>query len=145
MRSSLCVLFFFFSSRRRHTRCALVTGVQTCALPILAQRAATSAGAPWPHPRRHALFQFADDEVGDLGRDIAARPFRRGHDCVLQKAGSKRPPTRVRRRSIAQEGVRKIRRPRDRKSVVSGKSVSGRVDLGGGRIITKKKKKIVCT
>src|SRR3546814_13176152 len=29
------MLFFFFSSRRRHTRCALVTGVQTCALPIL--------------------------------------------------------------------------------------------------------------
>src|SRR3546814_5065061 len=32
-----CVFFclcFFFSSRRRHTRCALVTGVQTCALPI---------------------------------------------------------------------------------------------------------------
>src|SRR3546814_1423079 len=27
-------IFFFFSSRRRHTRCALVTGVQTCALPI---------------------------------------------------------------------------------------------------------------
>src|SRR3546814_2438826 len=25
---------FFFASRRRHTRCALVTGVQTCALPI---------------------------------------------------------------------------------------------------------------
>src|SRR3546814_4885393 len=31
--SIICV-FFFFSSRRRHTRCALVTGVQTCALPI---------------------------------------------------------------------------------------------------------------
>src|SRR3546814_8175587 len=31
---SLLFLFFFFSSRRRHTRCALVTGVQTCALPI---------------------------------------------------------------------------------------------------------------
>src|SRR3546814_9985283 len=35
-----CNLFlvcsFFFSSRRRHTRCALVTGVQTCALPIYA-------------------------------------------------------------------------------------------------------------
>src|SRR3546814_3790600 len=30
-----CVTFlFFFASRRRHTRCALVTGVQTCALPI---------------------------------------------------------------------------------------------------------------
>src|SRR3546814_15537385 len=30
----LLYAFFFFSSRRRHTRCALVTGVQTCALPI---------------------------------------------------------------------------------------------------------------
>src|SRR3546814_9418271 len=30
----MLVCFFFFSSRRRHTRCALVTGVQTCALPI---------------------------------------------------------------------------------------------------------------
>src|SRR3546814_10822124 len=30
---SFCVLFFF-SSRRRHTICSLVTGVQTCALPI---------------------------------------------------------------------------------------------------------------
>src|SRR3546814_8136022 len=29
-----CCVFCFFSSRRRHTRCALVTGVQTCALPI---------------------------------------------------------------------------------------------------------------
>src|SRR3546814_10915550 len=29
---------FFFSSRRLHTRCALVTGVQTCALPILDDR-----------------------------------------------------------------------------------------------------------
>src|SRR3546814_1811680 len=27
-------VLFFCSSRRRHTRCALVTGVQTCALPI---------------------------------------------------------------------------------------------------------------
>src|SRR3546814_4156792 len=36
---------FFFSSRRRHTRCALVTGVQTCALPILAN-AWTQGGNP---------------------------------------------------------------------------------------------------
>src|SRR3546814_1759661 len=32
------VEFFFVSSRRRHTRCALVTGVQTCALPICRRR-----------------------------------------------------------------------------------------------------------
>src|SRR3546814_8800145 len=31
-------LFVLFSNRRRHTRCALVTGVQTCALPILRDR-----------------------------------------------------------------------------------------------------------
>src|SRR3546814_11103629 len=45
---------FVFSSRRRHTRCALVTGVQTCALPIwprptvssaLIARTPTSSGA----------------------------------------------------------------------------------------------------
>src|SRR3546814_10200167 len=42
----MVVLFcysFFFSSRRRHTRCALVTGVQTCALPIwIAHRVAAA-------------------------------------------------------------------------------------------------------
>src|SRR3546814_17039482 len=37
------MLFFFFSSRRRHTRCALVTGVQTCALPIWMLMAGLSA------------------------------------------------------------------------------------------------------
>src|SRR3546814_6091898 len=34
---------FFFSSIRRHTRCALVTGVQTCALPIFAVEASRKA------------------------------------------------------------------------------------------------------
>src|SRR3546814_7100451 len=45
----LCVIVlsfsFFFSSRRRHTRCALVTGVQTCALPILSSAPRTKAEA----------------------------------------------------------------------------------------------------
>src|SRR3546814_19251973 len=35
---------FFFSSRRRHTRCALVTGVQTCALPISDANLRTTSG-----------------------------------------------------------------------------------------------------
>src|SRR3546814_16854815 len=35
---------FFFSSRRRHTRCALVTGVQTCALPIADANLRTTSG-----------------------------------------------------------------------------------------------------
>src|SRR3546814_1496076 len=36
-RVSCVVLCFVFSGRRRHTRCALVTVVQTCALPISVQ------------------------------------------------------------------------------------------------------------
>src|SRR3546814_7860186 len=40
-----CFFIFCFSSRRRHTRCALVTGVQTCALPI-------SAHTDGNHPER---------------------------------------------------------------------------------------------
>src|SRR3546814_7543803 len=39
----VCVCSFFFSSRRRHTRCALVTGVQTCALPIYRGRSVVQA------------------------------------------------------------------------------------------------------
>src|SRR3546814_6611930 len=42
---------FFFSSRRRHTSCALVTGVQTCALPISGTTSVTRssmASAPTP-------------------------------------------------------------------------------------------------
>src|SRR3546814_9919760 len=41
----ICLSFFFFSSRRRHTRCALVTGVQTCALPI---SSVPACGHCWP-------------------------------------------------------------------------------------------------
>src|SRR3546814_20959523 len=37
---------FFCSSRRRHTRCALVTGVQTCALPISTRRASPLSDVP---------------------------------------------------------------------------------------------------
>src|SRR3546814_8158493 len=37
-------VIFFFSSRRRHTICALVTGVQTCALPIFGHCRLSLAG-----------------------------------------------------------------------------------------------------
>src|SRR3546814_5627461 len=67
-------LSFFFSSRRRHTRCALVTGVQTCALPISAERDHVDED---PMPLRHedrehhmGVIHMAD-EVG------ADRPFMR--------------------------------------------------------------------
>src|SRR3546814_4596430 len=54
-------LFFFFSSRRRHTRCALVTGVQTCALPIFTEPWHGAAGALGDH-------LGADRHCGLLGR-----------------------------------------------------------------------------
>src|SRR3546814_5980411 len=49
---SMC---FFFSSRRRHTRCALVTGVQTCALPIYPMHG--SSALAWPL-RSYARSRF---------------------------------------------------------------------------------------
>src|SRR3546814_11587342 len=47
----------FFSSRRRHTSCALVTGVQTCALPISFAGATESDSAAPAHP---LLFDLTD-------------------------------------------------------------------------------------
>src|SRR3546814_18658765 len=60
------VVIFFFSSRRRHTIFALVTGVQTCALPIFDPETANYAdlGArcqPGEHLRRLALTFFGQD------------------------------------------------------------------------------------
>src|SRR3546814_11913687 len=52
---------FFFSSRRRHTRCALVTGVQTCALPISGVR---KAEIDVLHVVLLDQFQYALDVVG---------------------------------------------------------------------------------
>src|SRR3546814_4403022 len=57
----LCVVIFFFSSRRRHTRCALVTGVQTCALPILQDNAfCASALGPDGTRAMRAAYEFSD-------------------------------------------------------------------------------------
>src|SRR3546814_1553210 len=44
----VCDILFFFSTRRRHTRCALVTGVQTCALPISWPNVALFVTVPAP-------------------------------------------------------------------------------------------------
>src|SRR3546814_2891087 len=62
-----CLLFVFFcSSRRRHTRCALVTGVQTCALPILFSFSGTMSGSDMQGQitainRAQAVIEFALD------------------------------------------------------------------------------------
>src|SRR3546814_16447743 len=56
--------FFFFSSRRRHTRCALVTGVQTCALPIFAAEP-DEAVQQLRQDHVELVAQLAAEEVAD--------------------------------------------------------------------------------
>src|SRR3546814_19526734 len=66
--------FFFFSSRRRHTRCALVTGVQTCALPISSALALLVSGVAGEGARRRELAQLMADHflIDEDGDELAA-------------------------------------------------------------------------
>src|SRR3546814_5801998 len=81
-------LYFFFSSRRLHTRCALVTGVQTCALPIFAFKIVTRRrGGKRTHPdvaeRDRGVMVLKLDRrgiamrliFGDLAPHRAAQPW----------------------------------------------------------------------
>src|SRR3546814_2646690 len=71
----VCVICFFFSSRRRHTRCALVTGVQTCALPISdVQIMYGIAGER----------DLAERELESLPGYAQSRPVRVGNGAVTQ-------------------------------------------------------------
>src|SRR5881409_2791299 len=68
-------VFFFFSSRRRHTRCETVTGVQTCALPIFRLSATCVCGSDlWPY----------------RGIDAPTQPTLMGHEyCgIVEEVGS---------------------------------------------------------
>src|SRR3546814_13514355 len=97
----LLFVLFFFSSRRRHTRCALVTGVQTCALPISAARGQGRVGAdrgsaerrqhrhgPAPAHRRRREPRLAGraagkDKRGAGGGEAGRSEERRvGKECV---------------------------------------------------------------
>src|SRR3546814_14128006 len=96
---------FFFSSRRRHTRCALVTGVQTCALPIL------------PCSDRRCSNKASAGRGAKPTSPPCCWPCWGWSRTVSATASRCRPAATA------------------RKSVVTGKRVSGRVDLGGRRSI----------
>src|SRR3546814_4003562 len=106
------VFLFFFSSRIRHTRCALVNGVQTCALPI---SGSPGLGEVYMYTVR---LEHRDDDKHKPG------------EPGQQPDGS----------YITPEGER-LTTEEDKRSEERrvGKSVSVRVDLGGRRIIKKKK------
>src|SRR3546814_5518191 len=70
------VFCFFFSSRRRHTRCALVTGVQTCALPIWRKGARHD-----PNPHHHGQGSGSLRRLRGHPRHVAA-----AGGCMAQRA-----------------------------------------------------------
>src|SRR3546814_18855439 len=62
---------FFFSSRRRHTRCALVTGVQTCALPIFPGPVISGGESqPWRIREKQLMDLTIDPDVERLREEI---------------------------------------------------------------------------
>src|SRR3546814_2756407 len=71
----LFVFFFLFSSRRRHTRCALVTGVQTCALPICS----SSCRSRHSLPGCAAIHASAN---GPISASARSEERRVGKECV---------------------------------------------------------------
>src|SRR3546814_18345623 len=132
------MIFVFVSSRRRHTSGALVTGVQTCALPI---SRAIRVEATSDNPERLTLL------LRDRDAPVAPTHWSFGQLCSLVGA----PSGYLRQLPAALAGINMqhgllahrgelMKTLEDRKSVVSGKSVSVRVDLGGPRKHKKKKK-----
>src|SRR3546814_19949601 len=116
-------MLFFFSSRRRHTRCALVTGVQTCALPISRLKATACSVCP------DGKLNSSSGAIHARMRTSAANGRGRRVQRLIALYSSSATAPVAARCSAA-----------DRKSVVEGKSGSVRVDLGGRRIIKKNKK-----
>src|SRR3546814_84433 len=107
----LSIVWFVFSSRRRHTRCALVTGVQTCALPIYPPSA---QGLRPADARLRGAARPARARVADQGRQ--AWPRRRRQHA----AGG------------AARAVQCVRRHGERADVLGGVEAGGGRGAGGG-------------
>src|SRR3546814_7923880 len=100
-------MFFFFSSRRRHTRCALVTGVQTCALPIYALKVRASHQAneiAHDDTRRQISFAEWDREADEVGGGLAAAGLVPG-DRVFLPISNARAVERSEERRVGKECV----------------------------------------
>src|SRR3546814_16861829 len=144
---------FCFSSRRRHTRCALVTGVQTCALPICLCPLASGADPRRLSQRLSAggggKVRSQQDRSGRLSYHVDRR--HQNGDRAFRRRSRSREASGAGRRgtawrawlshlvfSLAQSEPADGRLWRDRQSGGWGKSVLERVVRGGGRFIKKK-------
>src|SRR3546814_19879176 len=131
------VSFFFFSSRRRHTRCALVTGVQTCALPISSpsrsSRHRTARAGRFRSAQSHRPAYSQDQGLtGRTGGPFSLFGVSRGTVAPATQgfALARQPCYRLRTLASTTD--------EDRKRVGEGTSVSVRVDRGGGRTLKQK-------
>src|SRR3546814_6703653 len=96
----LVCAMFLFSSERRHTRCALVTGVQTCALPISGRSDTLRHGEESAHsiemlrPNRAccSTFEIAPVRAREMARGIS------DSGCLWRAQCPRRLPDSVRRR-----------------------------------------------
>src|SRR3546814_4394907 len=96
-----CCVSFFFSSRRRHTRCALVTGVQTCALPIsefllrfvkaLGSCSEEDAQTFFGYSRREMAYVLAEVEEADYVDRAEGRLTLTANGLGLFQPGSEDP------------------------------------------------------
>src|SRR3546814_6961824 len=100
MMLSLFCRFFFCSIRRRHTRCALVTGVQTCALPIYVAGLKVEIIAGPIEIRRHRRNKVATMLLAISLAQLDPRYFCNGVPFVCRFKG---PGQRSEERSVGKE------------------------------------------
>src|SRR3546814_6991016 len=81
--AGVCRVYVFFSSRRRHTRCALVTGVQTCALPIYV-READEAVRIGPAPAKDSYLLI--DAILAAAKQSGAEAVHPGYGFLSERA-----------------------------------------------------------
>src|SRR3546814_721478 len=100
------LVFFFFSSRRRHTRCALVTGVQTCALPICRNE---GPGPSLPDPRVPALGSLGLSARAPAAAHIRAALSDDDSRCDGRRSGDRHGPAARAWRVASGEGAAIVR------------------------------------
>src|SRR3546814_1681351 len=86
----LIFVCFFFSSRRRHTRCALVTGVQTCALPIWSCKIPGFPPSGNPPMQLSATRAIVTGGVSGLGLAVARHLVANGGKVALFRSEERR-------------------------------------------------------